>query len=280
MLRNSLSVTQIPVNSVELTVSDTGSGEAILFVHGSMGDYRSWAYVQRSLSEQFRCISYSRRYNYPNPSQENVSQYSLLDDADDLIFLVEALGLQEVNLVGGSSGGVVSLIAATKRPKMFKSLILIEPALRSWLEFIPGGDKAFQLFLKNAWEPAKIKMDSGDVKGAIATLVDAFNGRGAWEKLPPAGRASMLQNALEIQLALRSPANLTPFTIEQAREIHQDCLIITGDKSPQSYKIIGEELLAQLPQARMLTIENARHAVWVDQPAKFVNVVRGFLADR
>lgn len=56
----------VRVNGVELHYVERGSGEPIVFVHGSLADYREWASVIEDLSPSFRTIAYSRRYNYPN----------------------------------------------------------------------------------------------------------------------------------------------------------------------------------------------------------------------
>ncbi len=249
-------------------------------VHGTMGDYRTWRGIQRVLSKEYLTLSYSRRYNYPNPDVMSVTEYSILEDAQDLIDLIEAAGLGRTNIIAASSGAAVALLAAYQKPDIFKNLILIEPALRSWLPNIVGGESIYKRFLEKAWIPAQSEMQNGDRNGAIRRLVDAFNGLGAWESFPPAARASMLQNNREIELALKSDQNLTPITMQQAATISVPCLLVCGEKSPSAYRLISDELVTLMPQSRMITIPDARHAVWLDQPTKFAECVRSFLSDQ
>jgi pimeloyl-ACP methyl ester carboxylesterase len=46
--------------------------------------------------------------------------------ADDYIELIERLNLKQVHLVGHSTGGMIAMLAALKRPELFKSLVLLD----------------------------------------------------------------------------------------------------------------------------------------------------------
>jgi hypothetical protein len=65
-IAQSVQPTKIHVNNVELHYIEQGQGEPLILLHGGLGDYRSWGPQMKFLSPQFRVISYSRRYHYPN----------------------------------------------------------------------------------------------------------------------------------------------------------------------------------------------------------------------
>src|SRR3989442_12106834 len=54
--------TKIRVRGVELHYIEQGQGEPLILLHGGQGDYRSWEPQMKVLSQQYRVISYSRRY--------------------------------------------------------------------------------------------------------------------------------------------------------------------------------------------------------------------------
>ena len=66
----------VSVNGTQLAYHEQGSGDPVLFVHGSSSDLRTWERQIPAIGAQFRAIAYSRRYARPNadiePSVESV----------------------------------------------------------------------------------------------------------------------------------------------------------------------------------------------------------------
>jgi len=92
----------------------------VLLVHGSVvnGDL-TWA-AQQPLAEQFDLVVPNRRGFPPGPDVDRV------DFEDEAVWLDQFLE-PGTHLVGHSYGGVISLLAAARRPEMFASLTVIEP---------------------------------------------------------------------------------------------------------------------------------------------------------
>src|SRR5947208_13981117 len=76
--------TKIRVRGVELHYIEQGQGEPLILLHGGQGDYRSWEPQMKVLSKQYRVISYSRRYLYPNNNLITAKYRSAYTEADDL----------------------------------------------------------------------------------------------------------------------------------------------------------------------------------------------------
>lgn len=74
----------VRVNGVELHYVERGRGEPMVFVHGSLADYREWGQVIDDLSTSFRTIAYSRRYNHPNTTPFQDGSHSAMIDVEDL----------------------------------------------------------------------------------------------------------------------------------------------------------------------------------------------------
>jgi pimeloyl-ACP methyl ester carboxylesterase len=103
-----------------VNVTVWGDGEPAVFVHGSFGWGEETFGEQRPLAERYRLLLVDRRGFGGSPANGRVD---FERDADDV---VELLG-DGAHLVGHSYGGVVSLLAAGRRPEAVRSLLLIEP---------------------------------------------------------------------------------------------------------------------------------------------------------
>lgn len=84
-----------------------------------MSGPQAWT-LQRPLAARFRLELVARPGFPPNPPEERI------DFARDAPLVAELLG-EGAHLVGHSYGGVVSLLAAARRPGAVRSLLVIEP---------------------------------------------------------------------------------------------------------------------------------------------------------
>lgn len=97
-----------------------GSGPRIVLVHGSVSaGWQGWE-AQRSLAERFNLVVVTRSGYPPNPPLERID---FVDQAGEVAELLDAGD----HLVGHSYGGVISLLAAARRPDALRSLTVIEP---------------------------------------------------------------------------------------------------------------------------------------------------------
>lgn len=78
------------------------------------------------------------------PKEEPKGNFKVDDFADDLISAIESQHSRPVIGMGHSYGGLTTLVAAAKRPELFSTLVIIEPAAmpKNWMvilsQFIPA----------------------------------------------------------------------------------------------------------------------------------------------
>jgi len=114
----------VQVNDVEMHYEVTGMGPPLLLLHGfgSTGS-DSWTSVATELAGDFQVILPDLRGHgrSTNPSQEFTHRQSALD----VFGLLDHLGLEQVQAMGISTGGMTLLHMATQQPERLEAMILI-----------------------------------------------------------------------------------------------------------------------------------------------------------
>lgn len=102
-----------------LFVVETGSGEAIVMLHGWPLDHRMFFYQFEGLARNFRVIAMDRRGFGKSTAPADMSL-----ELDDIDKLIEQLDLGRIHLLGVSQGGRVALRYAATHPERLRSLLL------------------------------------------------------------------------------------------------------------------------------------------------------------
>jgi pimeloyl-ACP methyl ester carboxylesterase len=281
---------KVELNGIELAVEERGSGEAIIFVPGSLSDYRSWSAQLDFFSPGYQAISYSRRYQYPNRPPADTNS-SIAANAADLAALIDRLGVAPAHIVGHSYGAFTALICARDHPEMVRSLVLGEPpaipllvrdannpaTLLPLFFRSPRTALALMKFGIKAVQPAEQAFARGDIEGAVQCFVRGVTGRNvAIDALPPLIREQIRANGA----ALRREIEISePFTCDQARAISVPTLLVRGSNSPRFFGTIVDRLMQCLPNVQQMVLRDATHFLHWDAPDEFNAGVQRFLAD-
>ncbi|MBA3357156.1 MAG: alpha/beta hydrolase [Pyrinomonadaceae bacterium] len=276
----SVQPTKIRVGGVELHYIEQGQDESLILLHGGQGDYRSWEPQMKVLFPQFRVISYSRRYNYPNNNPLTAKYQSAFTEADDLAALIRKLGLGPVHLIGTSIGAFTALVLAVKHPEMVRSLVLAEPPVHEWVRDSPKGAAAYEEFMTTIWEPATEAFKTGDNQVAMRILVDGFAGTGRFDKLSPESRAAVMQNSRFFKANTSSSDPFPNLSKVKVGRLRIPVLIITGENTIKIHKLVNEELARLLPKAEQVIIPKAGHGSPRENPEAFNEAMLKFLANR
>ncbi|MET8388991.1 alpha/beta fold hydrolase [Streptosporangium canum] len=109
-----------------LSAGETG-GEAVLFVHGNVSSAAFWRGTLAALPGGYRPLAVDLRgFGDTDPAPVDATR-GLRDYSDDVLALIDALGLTGVHLVGWSLGGGVVLQALRDRPSAVQSVTLVNP---------------------------------------------------------------------------------------------------------------------------------------------------------
>lgn len=269
----------LEANGTRLAYIESGRGDPLVFVHGSLEDLRIWRRQVEHFSAGYRVVAYSRRYHHPNAAPAAGDPAYTADlHAADLAALIEALGLAPAHLACSSFGGCVALLLAARRPELVRSLVLAEPPLIPWLPAIPGGAALAADFLNDAWVPAQRAFTQDDLEQGVRFFHAAVMGRGAFDRLSPGGQRMILDNAAEMRAETLADDYFPSFTPDEATRIGRPALLLNGELSPRLFHAINDELARCLPRATQAVIPYAAHVVHIGNPAAYHAAVREFLA--
>lgn len=96
-------------DGVKLFYEETGSGAPIVFAHEFAGDYRTWEPQVRHFSRRYRCITYNARGYPPSDVPADLEHYSQQRARDDILSVLDGLGIERAHVVGNSMGGFAAL---------------------------------------------------------------------------------------------------------------------------------------------------------------------------
>jgi non-heme chloroperoxidase len=268
----------LETNGTKLEYIEKGEGDPVIFVHGSLGDLRSWSLQMEQFSQQYRAIAYSRRYHYPHAESVDSLDYSVNRHAEDLASFIRGLGLQKSHVVGSSYGAYTALVLAAMHPELVRSLTIGEPPILPWLEGIEGGSELMANFMMNVWDPLMRAFQRGDMEEGVRIFINGVLGEGTFDKLPIEARSAAMENAQELKDETLSPGHFSSFSCGDAKKIKVPTLLLTGELSPPIFHPIIKELQHCIPDAECLIIPKASHTMYSDNPEVFNDKVLSFLS--
>lgn len=277
-------------NGIRMHWLESGVGEAVVFMPGAIGDYRSWTNQMRDFAEQgFRAIALSRRFEHP-------SRYPAGGDGSiepciaDLLAFVRHLNLEKISLVGHSYGGYICLVFAHRYPDLVKKLVLEEPTVFPYITRQPTNPLTLlPLFLKDptaavsffkmglfGLKPCRAALARGDFDAARFHFFKAIvSGKMKFEEANPILQQQLLDN-IEAFQGENNPF-VFPFSKREIRQTAVETLILQGGKSPRWFGYICEQLEKDLPNAQRIRFDSPTHWLHLDDAAAFNRAVIGFL---
>lgn len=251
-----------------------GSGEPLVFVHGSLCDYRYWNGQVKVLSQRFQCVSVSLSHYWPADDMSIPGAFGWSAHVAELAEFITALGIGPVHLVGHSRGGCVAFQLAREFPYLVKSLTLADPGGPLQMDGIeeaalPAATLALRAQVTDL-------IEDGAIDAGLQMFVDSVSMPGIWRKSPPAFRAMAIDNADTLPKQFRDP--LPAYTQAAAAGIRCRTLLIAGANSPGMYRDNAQALSAWIPGAEQRMIAGASHGMNVTHAAEFNRLVDAFVS--
>lgn len=121
-------LTHLPVAGGELAVGDWGGdGRPVVALHGVTSTHRDWAPFAEHVGDALRVIAPDLRGR--GGSSDIRGPWGMATHVDDVVAILDELGLERAVLVGHSMGGFVAVLAAIRHPERVAGLVLVDGGL-------------------------------------------------------------------------------------------------------------------------------------------------------
>ncbi len=226
------------IRGIKMYYETYGAGDPLLIIHGNGGSIKDFTSQIPYFSQHFKVILADSRAQGKTIDLGDSLSYEMM--ADDLIALLDKLGIDSANVIGWSDGGINGLLMAMRQPKKVKKLA------------ITGA---------NLW-PDSTAVDPFVYKWALA-INDSVN------KLPVTAQLKGSKKLLHLL------AYEPHITLSQLGKISCPTLVMGGDHDvirPQHSMLIAQSL----PKSYLWIVPNSGHSVPIFYKDMFNTVVHDF----
>lgn len=269
------------INGINVHYQTKGEGPDVVLVHGITATLAMWYQgVFPLLAQNYRVTAYDLRGH--GLSDLTPSGYTSREMADDLLALMDHLGIERARVVGHSFGGSIGLHLSLQHLERVDGVVLSDTgvaALRR-LRNIEGwsGWKLWRRQMAKygiSYERFMAVDQSGDVTDVLRKsfeIPQQFGFRKGASRATP--RLKRLLDETKVGSEFREVGELTE---ERLRGITTPVLALYGETSP--YRDIGAYLGAALPNCRHVTVPSSGHFYLLQKPELFLDQIMEFLRD-
>jgi len=255
------------INGAKLYYEIAGAGTPLVLVHGFSLDRRMWDDQAAFLATDHCVIRYDVR-GFGNSTDVPVQPYSY---PDDLMGLMDHIGIEAAHLVGLSMGGAIVVDFAVEHPERVLSLVPADAPLGGveWLTDFgirvgiaarlanqAGIDSALDLWLED--ELLAPAMNNPACASALEEIIRDYTG---WHWTSGAKGMSRDTPTSELLNTIASPT-----------------LVIVGEHDLIDFHVMGDVMAEGIAGARKVVIPNTGHMSNMEDPAAFNALLHEFLS--
>jgi len=257
---------RVRTGSFETEYITAGSGPWVVLAHCLGGSLAVWKHQMDPLARAFHVMAYDARGH--GVSGNPGSSYEVTDLADDLVRLMDEIGIERASVVGLSMGGMMAQWLAARHPDRLDKLVLAGTTshyegegVTMWQQRAAAATSQGLEPLADAtmerWFTAPFRQQHAE---QIATIRAIFTGNDAEG------------------YALAAEA-LSRFDVRpQLSRVSAPTLVISGDQDQACPPQLGREIAGNVRNGRFELVTSAAHISNVEQPERFNQLVLDFLA--
>ena len=266
-----------------------GSGPTLVCHGGGPGFSGLYLRDLGGLDEHLELILLDPRGTGESDRPADPRAYSIEDYANDVEELRRHLGLERINLLGHSHGGVVAMDYAARFPGRVEKLILASTLARFAQEQVGAMEAAMAAKAAEPWyDDARAALEA-EQKGDFETDADLgelamrefafyFARYGDAERAYVDSLRADVPNADTLRYfnqEIFETFDLRP----QLEQITAPTLVVTGEQDFITGPVCANDIEASLRDVRKVLIPGAGHFVFVEAPEQFRAAVLDFLAE-
>jgi 3-oxoadipate enol-lactonase len=262
------------VNGVNMYYEVQGKGKPIVLIQGFGGAHQGWLFQIPAFKKHFLVVTFDNRgIGKTDLSKE---PYTIRTMADDVIGLMDHLGIDKAHILGLSLGGMVAQEIATTYPGRVRKLVLASTfASRELSDANPQLQKAFGV--QEALSDAGIQNIDFDRLMKFMTS-SAFNRaiyRMLFTFLLRIQRGSINIKGYLEQINAVGGYN----TANRLHLIQAPTLVITGTGDRLVAPHCSDLIASRIPKANLVKVDGGSHALFIEMKDRFNEEVLAFLTN-
>jgi len=276
----------IDTGGTRLAYDEAGSGPAVVFVHAGVGDRRMWDHQFTAFARTHRVVRYDWRGHGGSADHEGPVTHH-----EDLLALMDGLGIERATLVGASYGGAHCADAALAAPERVEALALVCPGMsgHEWPEvFVRESRKMVlaavpheRLEVYRAGRAAPDPADVAAMAQAQARFMVLGPGRDPEDMPQEAWDLSLLMLRELFARQWSGPVLTTrpPGRPAKARlgDLAAPTLVVKGLSEPGPVREVADLYAEGVHGARLLELPDTGHLPSVERPAELTAALADFL---
>lgn len=239
-----------------------GRGRPVLFLHGWLGSWRYWYPTMEAVADHFR--TYSFDFWGFGDSRGHSGKQSIREYSDQVVRFLDTLGIEQVQLVGHSMGGMVAMKMALDHPERVTRVVTVGAPFHgqsiSWLLKLTDLPFLANTFARWSW--------------LRRSLFSFFLGQGQDSSVQEIINESVKSNGYTLNATIRSMLG-TDLRPELAR-LCIPALIIHGGRDDIVHPN-QVDLFDPIPMAEILLMPDSRHFPFLDEAELFNDMLIRFL---
>ena len=253
----------LPTGATVGLTDSGGEGPVVVFSHGLLMNHTMFAPQVAALRDTYRVVTWDER---GHGEAEHEGDWSYWDSADDLLAILDHLGVDKAVLAGMSQGGFLSLRAALTAPDRVRALVLLDTqAGPEPEEMVPAYEGMTADWAANGPSQETLDFSAAAILGPGA---DDAAWKDLWASMPN-------HRSPQVMHPLLTREDIT----ERLPEITCPALVVHGTDDVAIPVEKAEELVAGLPSARpIVLVDGAGHAANLTHPEPVNAAILEFLA--
>ena len=256
------------VRDLDIAYEEHGSGRPLLFIAGLTATRYHWLGFDRRFADAHRVITFDNR----GVGETTVTRapYSTVQMAEDALGLLDALGIDQADIVGTSMGGMIAQELALLAPDRVRRLVLVctHPG---GAEHVPPPPEVNAIFAARRGAERTIReLMTVNLSAAFRErrpdVVEAMVAHGLAHRMEPFGFVGQVGAIASHDVLARLP-NVTAPT-----------LVVHGDADDLVPLHNGRLIASRIPGARLAVLPGAGHMLWAEMPDEAEALIREHLA--
>ena len=257
------------INDISVSYTERGSshGLPVIFIHGFPFGHKMWKPQMRELPNDIHAVAYDVRGH--GSSDVGDGQFTIELFVDDLIALLDHLGIEKAVLCGLSMGGYIALRAIERHPNRIKGLVLCDTKS----ETDTNEEKIKRTSSIKIVKAAGVAAFTDDFIKAVFWAKTIKNNPGAIEFIKELIRTNSILGICGTLLALASRTDTT----QSLSSINVPTCIIVGEYDLRTPPFCAQGLHKAIAGSELHILSNAGHMSNLENTKDFNENLVAFL---